>query len=119
MQAVKRLRPLTRRSPLRRPTTRVNRGRRSVEQAGRETVIVRAGGVWDDGKVVAPARCEVRSEVCTVRAWHVHHVLRRSAGATHDPTLMLATCVTCHEYLHAHVAEAIERGWLVSRYRAG
>lgn len=64
----------------------------------------------------AHGRCEVRvSPDCTGRAEHVHHILMRSQGGTHDIGNLLAVCHRCHGHIHANPAESYEAGWLHRR----
>lgn len=61
-------------------------------------------------------RCEARSKVCTGKAEHRHHALRRPhTGGTHDPELMLYVCNRCHEFLHdgKNSDEAKAKRWLI------
>lgn len=59
--------------------------------------------------------CEIGSPVCTGSGHHVHHVLRRSQGGRDRLEDVRLSCQPCHDYLHTHVAEAFDKGWLRSR----
>ena len=62
----------------------------------------------------ADGRCEIRSEACTGRHEHTHHIRRRSQGGTHDPANLAATCAACHHLIHdVSPAWGYEHGWLV------
>ena len=90
------------RTPIRRRSAKKARTDAQLVQA-RRLVEARANGV-----------CELNTPVCAGAAVHVHHLLLRSQGGnTHDPALMAATCVPCHEFLHAHPKLSYERGWLI------
>lgn len=56
--------------------------------------------------------CEIGSPDCVGEGVHIHHVLRRSQGGRDIPEHTRLTCVPCHDYLHTHVAEAFDKGWL-------
>lgn len=63
-------------------------------------------------------RCEIGIDGCAGRAVQIHHRQRRMPGnSTLDNALDV--CTPCHNYAHAHPAEAIERGWIVSSHSAG
>lgn len=70
------------------------------------TIVRERSGEW----------CEARLAGCGGLASHVHHVLPRSAGGTHDPENLLHLCEPCHTYTHGHPAEARALGLLRSRY---
>ena len=56
--------------------------------------------------------CEIaKAEVCTGRAVHRHHVILQSQGGRGGPTLDV--CSACHDYAHAHRAEARAHGWII------
>lgn len=81
-------------------------GKRSAEwHRARQWVIDRAHN-----------RCEVRCcDDCTGRAEHVHHILMRSQGGTHDHGNLLAVCHACHAHIHANPADSYHAGWLRRR----
>jgi hypothetical protein len=83
-------------------TRRAWAAKKDADVALREEVLMRSHG-----------DCEIRSAVCTGRVEVVHHVLRRGQGGAYDLDLVRGSCVACHEHLHGHVAEALERGWLI------
>lgn len=62
--------------------------------------------------------CEIRwDRGCTGRATQGHEPLMRSRGGDIlDREQVLLTCWYCHRKVHDNVAEATERGFLVSRY---
>lgn len=57
---------------------------------------------------------------CVARGWqvdcwgglHVHHIVRRSQGGTHDDDNLVTLCAGHHGYVHEHPALARERGLL-------
>lgn len=57
--------------------------------------------------------CEVRTEVCTGRAEHRHHKLRRSRGGSDDASNTADCCGRCHLFIHEHPAWAYAAGWLI------
>lgn len=60
--------------------------------------------------------CEADVEgVCTGRAEHVHHVVKRSQGGSDDPANLLDLCCACHTWAHANEVEARRRGLIKSR----
>jgi hypothetical protein len=61
--------------------------------------------------------CEARLPGCTIAATDPHHMMRRSAGGEDVASNLLHVCRTCHRYIHEHPAEAIDLGFLKSRYR--
>lgn len=50
--------------------------------------------------------------MCVDQPAHRHHVLLRSHGGGDERSNTLDVCRVCHDYIHAHPAEAYERGWL-------
>lgn len=59
--------------------------------------------------------CEANTPACRSGAHqgaHAHHVLRRSQGGGHDESNLVWTCFDGHTWIHAHPAEAVERGLL-------
>lgn len=57
--------------------------------------------------------CEVgRAGVCTGRAEHRHHKLRRSQGGTDDASNTVDCCSQCHAFIHANPSKAYAHGWL-------
>jgi hypothetical protein len=59
--------------------------------------------------------CEVGVKGCEARAVHRHHKLPRSAGGTDDAANTADVCSHCHRYIHAHLTESYERGWMRKR----
>lgn len=61
--------------------------------------------------------CEVgRIGVCSGRAAHRHHRLRRSQGGTDDPSNTLDVCSPCHQLIHERPSLAYAHGWLLRRH---
>lgn len=60
-------------------------------------------------------RCEVRTEVCTAKHEHTHHIKRRGQGGTWDPENLLGVCHACHDWIHDHIDEARAAGWLAPK----
>lgn len=56
--------------------------------------------------------CEVQETNCWHRATLFHHILRRGVGGKGTADNGLHLCVPCHQFVHEHVAESYERGWL-------
>lgn len=103
-------------TPPRRKRNRSERARDHARKMAelRPLVFVRAG-----------YRCEARVDGwCNGTADHAHHVLPRSGGGTDTLENLVAVCgpnvetgrAGCHAWIHAHAAEARERGLLRSRY---
>lgn len=86
----------------RKRTERTMRQRNDARIALREEVLMRSHG-----------SCEIVSPVCTGRGHHVHHRRRRSQGGRDVLEDVRLSCSACHGYLHAHVAEAFDKGWLI------
>jgi homoserine acetyltransferase len=58
--------------------------------------------------------CEAMTPVCHQgphRGVHMHHVEARRAG-DHTAANALNVCHAAHAHIHAHPAEAFERGWM-------
>lgn len=91
----------------RKRTERAWAAKKAADVALREEVLMRCHG-----------DCEIRSKVCTGKVEQVHHVLRRGQGGAYDIDLVRGTCSACHTYLHGHVTEALEAGWLIQRWQA-
>lgn len=97
-QPVKRGKPPRRRTPL--PRYKVPATLRRFSR----WVHGRAGG-W----------CEVATPVCPPgrhRGHQAHHVIPRGRGGDDDPGNGLWCCAAGHRWIHTHVAEATEEGWL-------
>jgi 5-methylcytosine-specific restriction endonuclease McrA len=61
-------------------------------------------------------RCVAKVEgVCTGKAEHVHHVVRRAQGGDAGMGNLISLCFPCHEYIHAHVEWARSHGYIRSR----
>lgn len=66
----------------------------------------------------AYGRCEANTPACPEREHrgvHAHHVLPRSASVDHSPENLLWVCAAAHDHIHAHPAEAYDKGWLIRR----
>lgn len=61
----------------------------------------------------AGGRCEVPN--CLGRHEHTHHKAGRTGEGAHHPDRLLACCLPCHEFIHAHPAWAREQGLMESR----
>lgn len=57
--------------------------------------------------------CQVRADGCWGRATQSHHRKLRSQGGTNEPENLLRVCAPCHLSIHVHVADSVERGWIV------
>ena len=57
--------------------------------------------------------CEAHSPVCGGPVVDRHHRLLRKHGGCDCPENTLDLCDPCHDYVHAHPAEAYRRGWLL------
>lgn len=62
--------------------------------------------------------CEARLIICTGRAQHQHHQLRRSQGGPDTADNLLDLCLRCHSWIHDHVAESVAHGFLRRRWEA-
>jgi hypothetical protein len=58
-------------------------------------------------------RCEIGLPGCQGIAVHPHHRKRRSQGGRNDLRNLLHCCRSCHDWAHAHVAEAVSLGIIV------
>lgn len=60
-------------------------------------------------------RCEADafSDHCTGFGVLAHHRRRRAQGGSNEADTLLWICVACHDAIHARVAEATERGFLI------
>lgn len=102
------------RKPLARGKPPKKIGRRALrEQAaltlGRAVVIARSGGKCEGPRIVGvhPSYAHGGS--------HVHHVLSRGRGGSHDPSNLLHACADLHRWIHDNPHEASEIGLLASR----
>lgn len=57
--------------------------------------------------------CEVRVPGCHGKAVQMHHKKRRSQGGAHSPDNLLHVCGRCHTWIHQHVADAKQHGWIL------
>ena len=80
--------------------------KRSLASA-RPIVLARSGG-----------HCEGRrfSESCTGVGHHLHHIVTRARGGTHDPSNLAHLCWLCHTAVHleperAHAAGLLKNSW--------
>lgn len=79
----------------------------------RKTVVTAVTGkaraeVWARSK----GYCEVGAEGCWGMASQLHHRKHRRHGDD-SPGNLLAVCVPCHNWIHAHPSSSYERGWLI------
>lgn len=90
--------------PMPRQRLRAKTPRLTVAQrAVRARVEARSGGA-----------CEIGVEgVCTFRAVHFHHRLRRSHGGRDTVENFLHLCPRCHQHAHDNPAEAMRLGWII------
>lgn len=80
--------------------------RRRFPEAVAEAVTARAGGI-----------CEALiAGVCGSRAEHMHHRQLKSGGGKDTPANCLHICHLCHDHVHKNPAEAMENGWIVSKF---
>ena len=95
--------PLTRRTPIR---------KRSSRQARKE----KAYGAWRQGYLAAHPDCEAHiqaSDICTFVAEELHHIKPRSQGGPWaHPDNAISVCRACHRWIHAHPASARHMGLL-------
>lgn len=66
-------------------------------------------------------QCEVMSILCTYAVSDVHHRRPRGMGGTDDPAANMASngiaiCRRCHMWVESNRTEAMDFGFLVSRY---
>lgn len=60
-------------------------------------------------------KCELAAPGCWGTGTQFHHrQLRR--GGNHSPQNCLLLCLSCHNWVHAHVKTSLANGWLVSQY---
>ena len=85
------------------------RRRQDPPELARSKHIVRSrsGGICEAG----------HDEVCERQAVHVHHRKLRSQGGSHQAVNLLDLCGPCHDWIHAHPDEAVERGWLLRSWQ--
>lgn len=101
--------PLKRKTPLRRGVFKRKPTRDPITPETRAFVIARApGGLCE-------ARCHdgyCDPETGRIyNATHMHHIRRRRHG-DHSAANLLHVCAWCHQWIHEHVAEAKQKGWL-------
>lgn len=66
----------------------------------------------------AEGRCEAITGMrCTGRHEHTHHIAGRVGPDPHAIAGLLAVCLPCHDYIHAHPAVSYEHGWMRKRNR--
>lgn len=59
-------------------------------------------------------RCEAQTPNCRRGGTlHFHHRKLRSSGGQGTFDNCLHVCTTCHDYIHAHPLEAVDRGWII------
>lgn len=116
---MKRSRPPRRRTELTADPAKVQEFRRrsTWDRKGRKRENPALRRAKRDVRSRSRGRCEARvPDVCTGRAEHAHHVLRRGQGGADELGNLLDCCRACHEWIHAHVDESYERGWLRRRW---
>lgn len=111
--ALRRGKPLERRTPLRAqprriglspvPLARARRRRPDIPSKARKAVKARSGG-WCEAQIAAAA--------CSGRAHHMHHRRRRRFG-DHTPENLLHVCWRCHRWIHGNVTWSLDRGYLL------
>lgn len=47
---------------------------------------------------------------------HIHHRWMRSAGENESACNRVTLCAYCHRWVHYNPSQALEQGWLISRY---
>lgn len=103
--------PLQRNTPLR----PVSKKREKINRARRELVA---------GLLAARPRCEARTLIfpvddkhrCDLWSCDIHEVVTRARGGDIlDPDNCRAICRACHDWIHAHPADATRVGLLASR----
>lgn len=52
-------------------------------------------------------------ELCRREGFLIHHILRRGQRGKNNRENLMWLCGECHDYIHSHIAESYERGWLV------
>jgi len=57
--------------------------------------------------------CEARGLSCTFYATDLHHKNHRNGERLNDVSNFMAVCRGCHNWIHAHPAEARAKGWLI------
>lgn len=110
---MKRSGPLRRLTPLRRvtPLTRDRQARTrplrrpSMPKGVRAAVYARAGGRCDRCRTPVPAD-----------EWQAHHRMLRSRGGRDTLANLVALCLTCHEWVHAHPRHATLHGLMVASW---
>lgn len=95
------------------PPARVGRKMKREQAAlalGRAVTIARSGGFCEGPEAVGVHPASPHG------ATHVHHVLSRARGGTHDPSNLLHLCTQLHGWAHANPRAATELGLLASRH---
>lgn len=71
-------------------------------------------GVIDAVEARSRGMCEAETPLCrgVAEAFH-HRKLRRHGDHSVDNILHVCGLGACHTYVHEHVAESYERGWLL------
>lgn len=89
-----------------RPFKTKRRKRPAMDPELRRLVFLRAGG-----------RCDACGRPLPADGWEAHHRQLRSRAGADTLENLVALCRDCHvPYVHAHPAEATERGLMVSTY---
>ncbi len=94
--------------------------RRSLRRIGKRTETHRER--MDELRPVVFARafwcCEIQAPGCTRNVEHAHHAVLRSQGGPDTLENLIATCSSCHTYVHANPEWARGRGFIRSRWSA-
>ena len=106
-------------TPVPKPPKREKKAPKRIRPKSKK--LVKKDEVWGDVRQIVLARdkyqCVAKvSQYCSKNGEHIHHLLRRSAGGSHEPENLISLCAACHGWVHNHPAESRARGWLASRY---
>lgn len=95
--------PLTAREPWPQRRTRIRQ--RSAKQAAKDRVLAVNRELVYERDVHCQARDRLDGHHC-VGSLHVHHILPRARGGTHDLSNLVLLCDGAHRWVHAHSTEA-------------
>lgn len=90
----------------RKPIPRVSRKKRIADAELRKNAAIR--------HKIAHGRCEIDLDGCLKFGRDPHHLKLRSQGGTNEVENLRNCCRACHDWIHGHVSEARERGWIIS-----
>lgn len=93
---------LQRRTPLKRSRIRRSPPKPGFTRATKNKVLERCAEA-----------CEAQTPLCTGKPEHFHHRKLRSQGGSNKVGNCLAVCSSCHAYIHSHVQESVDRGWII------